>query len=105
VNNPNPRPPNSGASTGHCSLPANEQALIREFMQALAEEIEAIKKGRGGSIITVYDGSFVRRGGPFFVYIFTTESPLIAIEDAETTVIPNARTVTRFVAATASALT
>lgn len=60
----------------------NEQALIHEFMQALTEEIEAIKKGRGGSIITVYDGSFVRREGPFFVYIFTTESPLIVMDDA-----------------------
>ncbi len=70
------------ASGGKCSLPTSEQALIREFMQALAEEIEAIKKGRGGSIITVYDGSFVRREGPFFVYIFMTESPLIVMDDA-----------------------
>ena len=51
-------------------------------MQALAEEIEAIKKGGGGSIITVYDGVFVRREGPFFVYIFNTESPLIVMDDA-----------------------
>ena len=51
-------------------------------MQALAEEIEAIKKGRGGSIITVYDGVFVRRDGPFFVYVFNTESPLIVMDDA-----------------------
>ena len=66
----------------NCSLPQTERGLIREFIQALAEEIEAIKKGRGGSIITVYDGSFVRREGPFFVYIFTTESPLIVMDDA-----------------------
>ena len=51
-------------------------------MQALAEEIEAIKKGRGGSIITVYDGVFVRRDGPLFVYVFNTESPLIVMDDA-----------------------
>ena len=56
--------------------------LIREFIQVLAEEIEAIKKGGGGSIITVIDGVFARRDGPFFVYIFTTESPLIVMEDA-----------------------
>jgi hypothetical protein len=49
----------------------------------LAEEIEAIKKRKGGSIITVYDGSFKRPAGPFFVYIFTTESPLVVMEDAE----------------------
>jgi hypothetical protein len=63
-------------------LPVNEQSLIREFIQALAEEIEAIKQGKGGSIITVYDGAFIRREGPFFVYIFSTESPLIVMDDA-----------------------
>ena len=67
---------------GSCSLPKNEQALIREFMQALAEEIEAIKRGGGGSIITVYDGKFIRREGPFWVYSFSTESPLIVMDDA-----------------------
>jgi hypothetical protein len=51
-------------------------------MQALAEEIEAIKKGRGGSIITIRDGVFLRREGPLFVYIFATESPLIVMDDA-----------------------
>lgn len=76
------RPGQSIPITGSCSLSPNEQALIREFMQSLAEEIEAIKQGKGGSIITVYDGSFVRREGPFCVYIFTTESPLIVMDDA-----------------------
>lgn len=68
--------------TGQCPLPMDQQALIREFMQALAEEIEAIKKGRGGSIITVYDGVFVRREAAFFVYVFTTESILTVMDDA-----------------------
>jgi hypothetical protein len=72
----------SSEATGQCTLPSDEQALIREFMQALVEEIEAIKKGRGGSIITVHDGVFVRREGPFFVYVFSTGSPLIVMEDA-----------------------
>jgi len=74
--------PSDTDSTRNCLLPSSEQALIREFMQALTEEIEAIKKGKGGSIITVYDGSFVRREGPFYVYVFTTESPLIVMDDA-----------------------
>ncbi len=69
-------------NAGVCSLPQNEMALISEFMLALAEEIEAIKKGRGGSIITVYDGVLVRREGLFYVYVFTTESPLIVMDDA-----------------------
>lgn len=69
-------------STGDHCPPPTEHALIREFVQALAEEIEAIKKGKGGSIITVHDGSFVRRDGPFYVYIFHTESPLVIMDDA-----------------------
>jgi hypothetical protein len=73
----------ASANTSGPSLQGDEQSLIREFVQALAEEIEAIKKGKGGSIITVYDGLFVRREGPFFVYKFTTESPLVVMEDAD----------------------
>jgi len=60
----------------------HQQGLIQEFIQALGEEIEALKKGRGGSIITVFDGHFIRKEGPFFVYVFTTESPLIVMDDA-----------------------
>lgn len=67
---------------GSSDLPADQQSLIREFIQALAEEIETIKMGRGGSTIAIYDGRIVRREGPFFVYVFTTESPLIVMDDA-----------------------
>ena len=72
----------NGGGTSGCPLASSEQVLIHEFMQALTEEIEAIKKGKGGSVITVVDGSFVRRDGPFFVYVFSTESPLIVMDDA-----------------------
>lgn len=51
-------------------------------MQALEDEITAIKRGRGGSVVTVYDGRFVRREGPFFVYVFSTENPLVGMDDA-----------------------
>lgn len=64
------------------TLPPNQHSLIQEFIEALDEEIEAIKKGRGGSIVNVYDGAFIRQEGPFFVYIFATESPLIVMDDA-----------------------
>jgi hypothetical protein len=63
-------------------LQPSEQALILEFMQTLSDEIEVIKRGKGGSIITVYDRSFARREGPFYVYIFTTQSALIVMDDA-----------------------
>lgn len=77
-----PSAADSSASSNNCSLPLGVQALIKEFMQALTEEIEAVKKGKGGSVVTVYDGAFVRREGPFHVYIFATESRLIVMDDA-----------------------
>jgi hypothetical protein len=60
----------------------NRQGIIPEFIQALADEIEKLKKGGGGSIITVFDGYFIRQEGPFYVYVFSTESPLIVMDDA-----------------------
>lgn len=60
--------------------PPEEQARIREFVQALNEEIAAIRGS--GRNVTVYDGRFKRREGPFFVYVFTTESPLVVVDDA-----------------------
>ena len=72
----------SQRSEAKSKLASSEQALIREFMQALGDEIDAIKKGRGGSIIPVFDGRFVRREGQFYVYVFSTESPLIVMDDA-----------------------
>jgi len=33
-------------------------------------------------VVTVHDGRFVRCEGPFFVYVFSTESPLIVMDDA-----------------------
>ena len=66
---------------GNQNVP-RETSLIPEFIQALADEIEELKKGGGGSIITVFDGHLVRQEGPFFVYVFTTESPLIVMDDA-----------------------
>src|SRR5215469_4670911 len=71
-----PQPPG-----GNQTVPG-ETGLIPEFIQALADEIEELKKGGGGSIITVFDGHFIRQEGPFFVYVFTTESPLIVMDDA-----------------------
>jgi hypothetical protein len=67
-------------------LSNEEKWLIRDFNTALDDEIAAIKRGRGGSVVAVHDGRFVRREGPFFVYVFSTESPLIVMDDAPTEV-------------------
>jgi superfamily I DNA and/or RNA helicase len=63
-------------------VPTEEQTRIREFIQALNEEIEAIQQHRAGGTIMVFNGWFKRREGQFFIYIFTTESPLVVIDDA-----------------------
>ena len=73
---PTPQP------AGEAQPNSNAKGLITEFIQALADEIEELKKGGGGSVITVFDGHFIRQEGPFFVYVFTTESPLIVMDDA-----------------------
>lgn len=68
-------PPNS-------TLPASEKALIQEFIQALADEVEALRRGGGGSTLTVFDGQFVRQDGPLFIYAFSTESILAVMDEA-----------------------
>ncbi len=59
----------------------DESQLINEFIQALSDEINAIKRGKGNSRINLFDGLFVRQDGRFYVYIFTTENQLTVIDD------------------------
>ena len=56
--------------------------LIEEFIQALDQEISAIKAGKGGSVVRVFDGQFVRETAGIFVYSFTLESFIVTIDDA-----------------------
>jgi hypothetical protein len=44
------------ATAGTRSLPPSQQGLIREFIQALAEKIEATERRSGASVTTVSDG-------------------------------------------------
>ncbi|MDP2858752.1 MAG: AAA domain-containing protein [Bacillota bacterium] len=56
--------------------------LITEFIQALDEEIAAIKAGKGGSTTRVFDGRFVQQNAGIFVYSFTLENFIATIDDA-----------------------
>lgn len=56
-------------------------AIINEFVDALSIEIDALKKGKGGNIITVYNGELIRRTLDLFIYQFTLENFLIALDD------------------------
>src|SRR5947209_2344677 len=66
-------------------LSASVDRRIREFIQALTDEIDATRRN-GGSRSTVVDGQFMRQDGPYFVYVFSTESILGIIDDAPTEV-------------------
>lgn len=55
---------------------------IAEFIEALNEEIAAVKSGRGGSAVKVTDGQFVRPQGGFFLYSFMLENFITVIDDA-----------------------
>ena len=57
-------------------------AIIQEFIQALDEEIEAIKRGKGGSIVKIFNGRFLREISGLFVYVFNLENFLAALEES-----------------------
>ena len=57
-------------------------SIIGEFIQALAEEIEAIKKGKGGSVVKVFNGRFLREISGLFVYAFNLENFLAILDDS-----------------------
>jgi len=55
--------------------------IVKEFIDALAIEIDALKAGKGGSIVTVYNGELIRQTLDLFIYQFTLENFLIALDD------------------------
>ncbi|MBL7210072.1 MAG: AAA family ATPase, partial [Dehalococcoidia bacterium] len=57
-------------------------SIIDEFIQGLDEEIEAIKKGRGGSVVKVFNGRFLREISGLFVYVFNLENFLAVLDDS-----------------------
>jgi len=56
--------------------------IILEFIQALNEEIETIKKGGGGSIVKVFNGRFLREIAGTYVYIFNLENFLAILDES-----------------------
>jgi hypothetical protein len=57
-------------------------SIIAEFIQALDEEIEAVKRGRGGSIVKVFNGRFLREVSGLFVYVFNLENFLAVLDES-----------------------
>jgi hypothetical protein len=56
--------------------------IIQEFIQSLDEEIEAIKKGKGGSIVKIFNGRFLREISGLFVYVFNLENFLAVLDES-----------------------
>lgn len=56
--------------------------IINEFIIALEQEIAAIKKGKGGSIVKVFNGRFLREVSGLFVYVFNLENFLAVLDDS-----------------------
>jgi hypothetical protein len=55
---------------------------VKEFIIAIDEEIAAIKRGKGGSIVKVFNGRFLREVSGLFVYIFNLENFLAVLDDS-----------------------
>ena len=56
--------------------------IIKEFILALEQEIAAIKRGKGGSIVKVFNGRFLREVSGLFVYVFNLENFLAVLDDS-----------------------
>src|SRR4030043_2016320 len=56
--------------------------IIKEFIVALDQEIAAIKRGKGGSIVKVFNGRFLREVSGLYVYIFNLENFLAVLDDS-----------------------
>jgi hypothetical protein len=56
--------------------------VIKEFIIALDQEIAAIKRGKGGSLVKVFNGRFLREISGLFVYVFNLENFLVVLDDS-----------------------
>ena len=54
---------------------------IKNFIDALSKEIDALKRGSSGSNVTVYNGELVNQTLDFYIYQFTLENFLVVIDD------------------------
>jgi len=60
--------------------------IIEEFISALSAEIDSLKKGKGDSVVTIYNGELIRSVVDFFIYQFTLENVLITLDDTPATI-------------------
>ncbi len=56
--------------------------LAEELIQSLYEEIDALKNPRGGNIVKLFNGRFLRELSGFNVYLFKLENFLTVLDDS-----------------------
>jgi len=57
-------------------------SVIGQFVQALDEEIVAIKRGKAGSVVKLFRGRFLREISGLFIYAFNLDNFLAAVDDS-----------------------
>lgn len=57
-----------------------KMSIIQEFIEALTSEINALKKGKGSGVVTVYNGKFKKQSLDFYIYQFNLENFLVILE-------------------------
>jgi hypothetical protein len=57
-------------------------SIIQEFIVALEQEIEALKRGKGGSVVKIFNGRFLREVAGQFIYVFNLENFLAVLDDS-----------------------
>ena len=60
----------------------SKEIFLQGFIKALEEEIDAAQRGKGGSVIKVTNGKFLRQEANIFIYSFQLESFLYTVDDA-----------------------
>ena len=56
-------------------------SIIEEFIEALTIEIDALKKGKGGNIVTVYNGELIKHTVDLYIYQFSLDNFLVVLDD------------------------
>lgn len=55
--------------------------ITKEFIDALNIEIDALKRGKGGNIISIFNGELLQKITDLYVYQFNLENFLIVLDD------------------------
>lgn len=61
---------------------SKDKAIRVELIHALRDEIEVLKRGKGGNTTLLIDGRLLRESAGFSIYVFRLENFLVAVDDS-----------------------